>query len=180
MSPCALTRVKSSYPGDCEVVIVTCSTPRLLSGLANSEREAILGQRWRALSAAEKAPYRFTQVDHAAPAPAPAVEAHAEHTAAAPTQSPPPAPLPPPQPRRLPAPPPPPLESSYSPPAPTARSVPPALPPAPPSPVRPIARASPPALTDSAEALRLQELLTHTLEEMTGDEATDMLVSLGE
>ena len=162
--------------------------PLLSPELRNAEREALLGQRWRALSVAEKAPYRFASVDRIAPAPAPAIQAHLEYPDAGPAQpplpAPQPAPLPAPLPRRLPAPPPPPFvpPTTNSPPAPTARIVPPA-PPAPrAAPVQPAGRALPAAPTlpaAPAETQQLQELLTQTLEQMTGDEATDLLVTLG-
>ena len=162
--------------------------PLLPPELRNAEREALLGQRWRTLSVAEKAPYKFARVDpRVATAPAPALQAH--HLAAPSSASPPlpaplPTPLPAPLPRRQPAPPPPPL--MRSPPAPPAPIAPPAPPAQRVAPIRPAAPALPAALTPPAALnplpaapLQLHELLTQALEEMTGEEATDMLVTLG-
>ena len=164
--------------------------PLLPPELRNAEREAFLGQRWRALSVAEKAPYRFALV---APTPAPALQACPAHLAAAPAPPPLPAPLPAPLPRRLPAPPPaapPPLipPTTTWPPAASAPIAPPARPPAPPAPraapaapaARPAAALAPPAAPTLADdTLQLHLLLSETLEGMTGDETTDMLVTLG-
>ena len=157
--------------------------------MPNAQREALLGERWRALSDAEKATYKIVGGTHASGPyahPAPCVPActHAESSGAAsgmPSAAPPtaaplttlptlpqigtllswnsntghlpqPAPFPPP-------------------PAPLVPFVPlaPSNPPAPPAP------AAPAGAPNEESAGTSQHQLLRTLEQMTGDDALDML-----